>query len=95
MPPLLEWGEEIDFSCLCVCVAEAVFLNSLLLTLYSVVVVFDVFVVVVVFDVDVSESPGDRNFFWLLLVQWGRPPESRFLEFLQRPGEDGCGEDGG
>ena len=41
-----------------------------------------------------SKSPSDGNFFWLLLVQWGHPPESRLLEFLKRPKKDGCGGGG-
>ena len=43
----------------------------------------------------VSESPGNGDFFWLLLVWWGHPPEPRLLEFLKRPGEDECGGNGG
>ena len=41
-------------------------------------------------DDDAPKSPSDGNFFWLLLVQWGRPPESRLLEFLQHLVEDEC-----
>ena len=40
---------------------------------------------------DVSKSPADCNFFGLLLIQWGLPPKSQLLEFLQRLEGDGCG----
>ena len=40
---------------------------------------------------DVSKSPGDCNFFGLLLVHWGLPAKSQLLEFLQHLKEDGCG----
>ena len=40
---------------------------------------------------DISKSPGDCNFFGLLLVHWGLPQNSQLLEFLQDLEEDGCG----
>ena len=60
--------------------------------------IFDVIIIIVIIAfmntalvvVMVLESPGNGDFFWLLLVYWERPPEPRLLEFLQRPGEDEC-----
>ena len=89
MPCLLEWGEEIDFSCSSV--AETVFLMSLLLTLYLLLwwylilmfqnrqVIVTSLAVVGIWGGGCGGGGG------------GCPPESQLLEFLQRPGEDGCG----
>ena len=95
MPLLLEWGKVIHFSC--VCVIETVLLLLLLLLL----IFWNIWRYVVYFVYyyncvrcccgDVSKSPGDCNFFGLLLVHWGLPPKSQLLEFLPRLEEDGCG----
>ena len=87
MSLLLEWGKKWILFCGCV------------VKIY----IFDVIIIIVIIIfmntalavVTVLKSPGNGDFFRLLLVYWGRPAEPQMLEFLQRPGEDECGGNGG
>ena len=73
MALLLEWGEEINFSCVCV-VETALLLLLLLLLIFFLISEEMLYILYIIITVqcccgDVSKLPGYCNFFGLFLVQ--------------------------
>ena len=85
MLPLMELGEEIDFS-FCMRSKNCIFI------VIVIIIINIVFVVVVVMFQNHQAMANSCGCCW---YSGAPPPESRLLEFLERLREDGCRGAGG